>query len=425
MAMTPWGDSDSLRERRLSPGPGVTREEVELNHRERLYGATVAVTASKGYADTTVTDLIRVAGVSPSTFYKYFADKEACFLATLEVLVNGVVAMTASRLRRGEGWEQRAEEGMKRFIELLVTQPDAARVCVIEAEAAGPKATAMVDTTVVEFEAMVRSVFDELPDQRGMPAEMITAMVGAVRKIMQTRLQRREESALLEMVPKLVELALTYRPPPKPLPSRPRRKIAPSPGARGVDEPAERIETATMAVVAKKGYAEATLADIAAEAGVSLRTFYATFAGKAEAFEATLLRARLRMAAATLPAAKRTSSWPEAVWALTHAGLAFFDQEPDFARLITVDIYSAGREALEGRDRAIESARHFVEAGLLASGMDNPVAAEAIQSGIYAMLAERVRSRRHRNLRGLAPLMIYMTLVPFLGPEEAYRWAKR
>jgi AcrR family transcriptional regulator len=425
MAMTPWGDSDSLREKRLSPGPGVTREEVELNHRERLYGATVAVTASKGYAETTVTDVVRVAGVSPTTFYKYFADKEACFLATLEVLVTGIVAMTASRLRQGEGWEERAQEGMQRFMELLTTQPDAARLCVIEAEAAGPKATAMVDRAVVEFEAMIRSVFEELPDQRGMPAEMITAMVGAVRKIMQTRLQRREESALLEMVPKLVELALTYQPPPKPLPARPRRKIAPSPGVRGVDEPAERIEAATMAVVAKKGYAEATLADVAAEAGVSLRTFYATFAGKAEAFEATLLRARLRMAAATIPAYKRTSSWPEAVWALTHAGLAFFDQEPDFARLITVDIYSAGRDALEGRDRAIESARHFVEAGLLASGMDNPVAAEAIQSGIYAMLAERVRSRRHRNLRGLAPLMIYMTLVPFLGPEESYRWAKR
>src|SRR5436305_12472353 len=112
MAMTPWGDSESLRERRLSPGRSVTREDVELNHRERLYGATVAVTAGKGYAETTVTDVIRVAGVSPNTFYKYFEDKEACFLATLDVLVTGVVAITASRLRKGEGWEERAREGM-------------------------------------------------------------------------------------------------------------------------------------------------------------------------------------------------------------------------------------------------------------------------------------------------------------------------
>lgn len=196
-----------------------------------------------------------------------------------------------------------------------------------------------------------------------------------------------------------------------------------SPRPRKVTD--DDVFMAAQRAMSRRGPLQLTLADIAAEAGVSLRTFYATYAGKAEAFEASLLRARLRMEAATLPAYKRTSSWPESVWALTYAGLAFFELEPNFARLITVDIYSAGHEALEGRDRAIESARHFVEAGLLASGMDNPVAAEAIQSGIYAMLAERVRSRRHRNLRGLAPLMIYMTLVPFLGSEEAYRWAKR
>jgi AcrR family transcriptional regulator len=423
--MTPWGDSDSLRERRLSPGPGVTREEVELNQRERLYGATVAVTARKGYAETTVTDLLRVAGVSPTTFYKYFPDKEACFLATLEVLVAGVVAVTASRLR-GEGdWGDRAQAGMRAFMELLVTQPEAARVCVIESEAAGQRAIAIVETAVAEFEEMVRSVFDELPDQQRMPAEMITAMVGAVRKIMQTRLHRHDEGALLEMVPQLFDLALLYQPPPGPLPDRSRRKIAPSPVTPGVDEPAERIERATMEVVARKGYAETTLADIATEAGVSLRTFYATFAGKTEAFEACLLRARLRMAAATVPAYKRTSSWPEAVWVLIYTGLAFFELEPSFARLITVDIYSAGRKALEGRDRAIESTRHYVETGPLSSGLDNPVVAEAIQSGLYAILSERIRSRRHRDLRGLAPLMIYMTLAPFLGAEEAYRWARR
>ena len=90
-----------------------------------------------------------------------------------------------------------------------------------------------------------------------------------------------------------------------------------------------------------------------------------------------------------------------------------------------MDVYSAGREALEGRDRAIEAARYFIESGLPTSGVDNEVAVEAIQSGLYGILSERMRSKRAGNLRGLAPLMIYMTLVPFLGPGEAYAWATR
>ncbi|HET7591032.1 MAG TPA: TetR/AcrR family transcriptional regulator [Solirubrobacterales bacterium] len=425
MTTTPWGDSGELRGRRLAPGPGVSKADVELNHRERLYGAMVAVAAEKGYAETTVSDLICVAGVSRTTFYKYFGDKEACFLATLEALVEGVVAVTASRLRRDEAWQERAAEGMETFMQLLVTQPGAARLCVVEADAAGPHARAVVDRAAKEFEAMIASVFEELPEQRGMPPAMTRAMVGAVRKIMQTRLNRRTEGELAEMVPGLIELAFRYKPPPGPLSERSRRKSPTQAVAPGADEPAERIEAATMAAMARAGYAETTLADIAAEAGVSLRTFYATFPGKLEAFEAALLRGRLRMAAATIPAYRRASSWPEAVWALLHAGLAFLEAEPDFARLITVDVFSAGREALEGRDRAIESARYFIEAGLPATGLDNRVAVEAIQSGLYGILAERMRSKRSGSLRGLAPLMIYMTLVPFLGPEEAYSWATR
>jgi AcrR family transcriptional regulator len=425
MTTTPWGDSEDLRGRKLAPGPGVSRADVELNHRERLYGAMVAVSAEKGYSATTVSDLIRVAGVSRTTFYKYFEDKEACFLATLEALISGVVAITSSRLGGEEAWQQRAERGMNTFMSLLVTQPDAARLCVVEADAAGPRSRAVVDRAAKEFEAMVAAVFEELPEQRGMPAAMVRAMVGAVRKIMQTRLHRRTEAELLEMAPALIELAFRYKPPPGPLPERSRRKTALQPVSPGADEPAERIEAATMSAMARLGYAETTLADIAAEAGVSLRTFYATFPGKLEAFESALLRGRLRWAAATVPAYRRASSWPEAVWALIHAGLAFLEAEPDFARLITVDVYSAGRDALEGRDRAIEAARYFLAAGMPDSGLDSEVAVEAIQSGLYGVLAERMRSKRSGSLRALAPLMIYMTLVPFLGPEEAYAWAIR
>lgn len=425
MTTTPWGDSGELRRKKLAPGPGVSRADVELNHRERLYGAMVAVSAEKGYAETTVSDLIRVAGVSRTTFYKYFADKEACFLATLEALISGIVAITGSRLRGEEAWQERAEQGMQTFLGLLVAQPDAARLCVVEADAAGPRARAVVDGAAKEFEAMVASVFEELPEQRGMPPAMVRAMVGAVRKVMQTRLHRRTEDELPEMAPALIELAFRYTPPPGPLPERSRRKGATRAVPPGADEPAERIEAATMAVMARNGYAETTLADIAAEAGVSLRTFYATFPGKLEAFEAALLRGRMRWAAATVPAFRRASSWPEAVWAMIHSGLAFLEAEPDFSRLITVDVFSAGREALEGRDRAIEAARYFLEGGLPAPGLDGEVAIEAIQSGLYGVLAERMRSKRGGSLRGLAPLMIYMTLVPFLGPDEAYAWATR
>ena len=43
------------------------------------------VVAEKGYAATTVADVVERAGVSRRTFYEQFADKEACFLAAYDV----------------------------------------------------------------------------------------------------------------------------------------------------------------------------------------------------------------------------------------------------------------------------------------------------------------------------------------------------
>ena len=425
MAMTPWGESDTLRERQLRSGPRTPPEAVELNHRERLYGATVAVVANKGYAQSSVADLIAVAGISRTTFYRYFEDKKSCFTATLEVIVAGVLAVTASRLRGEDSWDRRAERGMRGFVELLVTQPDAARLCVVEAYAAGPEAVAIVDAAVERFTEMVVAVFEERPEQKGMPREIVEALIGGIRKILHTRLRRRDEGELMEMVPWLVQLGLSYRPPPGPLTVRAPRRPRLSPQSRvGVDEPAERIERATMSVVVRKGYADASMKAIASEAGISLRNIYATFPdGKPEAFEAALLRVRLRMRAATLPAFRRARNWPEAIVAITRASLSFLEAEPDFARLLSVDVYSAGAGALESNDKAIESTQRFIEGGLQFAELENPIAAEAIQSALYAMLSARVQATQQVPLVRMGPLAIYLTLAPFLGPDEAYAWA--
>ncbi|MBS1878913.1 MAG: TetR/AcrR family transcriptional regulator [Actinobacteria bacterium] len=421
MSMTPWGESSELRLRRLRPGRGIPREDVEENQRQRLYGATVAVVANKGYAESSVSDLIKVAGVSRETFYKYFADKEACFLATLEVILAGATAVTASRVGREEGsWEERGERGLAGFIELLVAQPDAARIAMVEAYAAGPAAQEMVAQAVGNLEALMSYVFEQMPERAGMPAELITGMVGSVRKVIHTRLHRRAEDELVGMVPDLVALAMLYKPPKQRLRSRTRgrRPRASQPGALAGDA-ADRIEAATVKVIAEHGWADATITRIASAAGVSLGTFYANFDNKTDAFEAATFRHRLQMIAAALPYYRRARSWPEAIRGVVGACLAYFEAESDFARVATIDVYAAGAAALEARDRVIEETERYIADGERYAPLGNPVAAEAILGGLYSMVAERVRKQGTKNLRSLALLATYSVLVPYLGPEEA------
>ena len=417
---TPWGEATALRDKRLRPGPGVPREQIAQNQRERLYGATVAVTTAKGYGETTVADLIEVAGVSRTTFYRYFATKEECFLATLDAILGPAEGITASNIREGGSWDERAQHALAALVDLIVAQPAAARLCLVEAYAAGPVAIARVDEALEGFRDLLAHILDQLPGRQGMPVEMTKAMTGSLRKIIHTRLYRHTESELVALIPQLVELGLGYLPPPRPLRGPgPRRWGPKEPGLVQHLDPADRIERATMATVAAKGYRDTTITDIATAAGTSLSTFYAHFDGKAEAFEAALYSARLRMLAVTLPVSRRARNWPEAVRDEVRAALLFFESEPDFARLIAVEVYAAGNEALARRDVAIEAIQRSIEKGYKYAPEVSPIAGEAIASSLYSMFSERVQAKGTRNLQSIAPVATYLILAPFLGAEGA------
>src|SRR5690348_16780207 len=87
MVRTPWGDAASLRERQMRPGRGTPRAEADRNQRERLFAAMVAAVDEKGYDAATVADVVELSAVSRSAFYRHFEDKEACFLAAVEAIV--------------------------------------------------------------------------------------------------------------------------------------------------------------------------------------------------------------------------------------------------------------------------------------------------------------------------------------------------
>jgi AcrR family transcriptional regulator len=126
---TPWGRAEDLRARRLRPGPGASREEVDRNQRERLFGAMVIAVAENGYEKTRVADLLRISGVSRNTFYRQFKNKEDCFLATVDaiVAVGGEFVVTAFRESEGD-WGDRLATGLTALFELIAEHPSSSPV---------------------------------------------------------------------------------------------------------------------------------------------------------------------------------------------------------------------------------------------------------------------------------------------------------
>ena len=119
--------------------------------------AVLDAVAEQGYQDTRVTDIIARAGVSRKTFYEHFDEKEQCFLAAYDrELTQLTEEVAAAFLARGPGqWEERVRDGVHAFLRYLAERPAAARVCMVDAVGAGPRAIVKREAAIRNFTYLV------------------------------------------------------------------------------------------------------------------------------------------------------------------------------------------------------------------------------------------------------------------------------
>jgi TetR/AcrR family transcriptional regulator len=417
---TPWGRAEDLRARRLRPGPGASREEVDRNQRERLFGAMVIAVAENGYEKTRVADLLRISGVSRNTFYRQFKNKEDCFLATVDaiVAVGGEFVVTAFRESEGD-WGDRLATGLTALFELIAEHPPAARLYYVETYAAGGEALDKVERMGDRIEELAVVAMEQSPQHHGMPRDLLRAILRGFRRVIQTRLRNGGERDLIDEGPELLRWALGYRTPPTKL-RRP-RKPTPLGYVPRVDphDKSERILDAVMELMATKGYNALTIADIAQHAAISLTTFYACFESKDAAVVAALRRGADRILEATAPAYLDAPDWPRGVGAGIHAVFAYLMLERPFAQFGGVEVHSGSPLVVAVRDQLMMGAQAFLADGYKAHPHVKPIVGEAISASIDAMLFDQVGRRDRARLYELAPTATYLALVPFVGIDEA------
>ncbi|HEX5762686.1 MAG TPA: TetR/AcrR family transcriptional regulator [Solirubrobacterales bacterium] len=125
-------------ERRLPTGPhGIPADVVARNQRERLIAAMAEVCAERGYAHASVAGVAKRAGVSSVTFYKQFADKRDCMLATHRQLLGRLLEAVDA-----------AGSPLPTLLSLLAADPPSTRLLTVEILAAGPEGAKRQDAMV-------------------------------------------------------------------------------------------------------------------------------------------------------------------------------------------------------------------------------------------------------------------------------------
>lgn len=410
----------------LRPGPRLSADQVAANQRERLLAATVVAIAEKGYEGTPVAEILRLSGISRTTFYEHFpAGKRECFLTAIDAaMAAGLATVERAWAQAGVGvgareWDKRLRASLETLMRALVDQPAAAHLCLVDVYAAGLEGLEHADEAARSFAWLATQALGESPERSALPPAVATALVGGVRQVLERRVRAGQPAALPGQAGELTAWVAAYRNPPTPL-RRPRTR-PPDPGVTRfiVHDQVQRIFAAVAATVAEKGYPAMTLDDIVRNAGASLTTFYQHFETKEDAFLAAYDTAMAQAAAAAMPPFRWTREWPLAVRAALEAFLGFLAAEPVWARIAMVDVLSLGERGLEHRDRTLSLFGEILAPGYEHAPHASPLAPEAIGGAIHALIYEQIQRRGAEHLSQILPMATFVALAPFTGPDDA------
>jgi AcrR family transcriptional regulator len=183
------------------------------DQRARLLDAMARVVVRKGYANTTVADVVELASVSRRTFYEQFVDKEACFLAAYETAADIVLGDIARAVRgvAGEGWRDRLRAALETYTGVLADDPEITRLFLVDVLGAGEKALAARRAVLARFADQLRGLraaaAEEDPVVGEVPDPLLHALVGGINELVSEHIHREGARTLPSLVEPLEDLA--------------------------------------------------------------------------------------------------------------------------------------------------------------------------------------------------------------------------
>jgi AcrR family transcriptional regulator len=348
----------------------MCRDEVARNQRTRIYGAMIEAVWRQGYRETAVADVLALAGVSRRAFYEHFANKEACFLATFDIVVARERRRVIDAWESERGWSNRMHAACKSLLAGTATDPRGARLVLIEAHALQSSAEERMHLAAATFERLIATAYSLTPDRRLFPFAA-TAITGGLRHLILRRLLERREHELHGMTDEVLDWIEAYHSPAGPPLSTP-ATLAPASPSR----------PACVNVVARG----------------------------ASAFETLIAHA---LDAAREPV-EGPASWPQAV----HRSIAGF-----VARLLSSPglLPRAAREPLaDPRTIAwLDELARVLTVGAPVPRRGPAVAREAVAGGLWAIISSHASAEHLVKLPCAVDHLALTLLAPYLGARSA------
>jgi AcrR family transcriptional regulator len=169
------------------------------SHRERLIAAMAASIEEKGYRETTVADVVRLARTSRRTFYEHFDDREACFLALFDATNDEMIEQIAGAVRPDRPPEEQVDQALWAYIAAVMEHPALHQSFVRElpglGQAGADRQLGVIERFAELLVQLVETGRRAQPEVVARPLEIDTAImiVGGLRELLVIALQQGRE----------------------------------------------------------------------------------------------------------------------------------------------------------------------------------------------------------------------------------------
>ena len=188
---------DPLRSVGRTPAPGSESLEAH-DHAERAIRAFAVVVAERGYAATTVDEVVARAGMSATTFYDNFAGKEDILMAAIDSAGAQTVAAATPPFERAADWPHGLRAAYSALFNFLASRPALARLVMSEIYAAGPAAVERRVEAMRPFRALIEQGLERAPETPRIAPELIA---GGIATLAYRAIRDRGPEALPSLTP--------------------------------------------------------------------------------------------------------------------------------------------------------------------------------------------------------------------------------
>ena len=179
----------------------MSQEPPANDHPSRLLQGLAQSVAAKGYADTTIADIVREAGVSRRTFYEHFDGKPAALIALYESASRRGLRVLQEAIDPARDWQTQVDQALSAYLGSLAQNPVLLRTLFVEILGLG--ATGLAARRRVH-DQMADFMLDVINAGRG-PARlerpMALAVVGGIHELVLQALEQDRAASLPALVP--------------------------------------------------------------------------------------------------------------------------------------------------------------------------------------------------------------------------------